>query len=345
MCGACADPEREPRARLFAGPQAQCSPDARALGHYLRVARTVILGESDTATVARTTAIAVSPSGLIAVADDGEGNVKVYGPDGALVRVLGRRGSGPGEFRMPTALAFLDSSTIVVADDVRSKLVFIAVEGQLLHEEPLPSRRVGGIVRVENGLVLAGYARADGDTGLSLLTATDLSGRRPEVFGPIPASYWRHGPLLAGPGLVAGPSEVAPYYATWRFANEVWHVPSGGTRARPVQLPNHKRFVDPRRVLAEAREPGRDLLFRRASPIVALAASTAYVVVSYYSPFSGDSRVGMHILDPNLRPIATNVAGALLFVGRADTLIGGAPADSGVPADSPVRLAWYVPCR
>jgi hypothetical protein len=50
------------------------------------------------------------------VADVSESNVKVFGPKGALLKVIGRRGEGPGEFFAPTILQRTASGRLHVLD-------------------------------------------------------------------------------------------------------------------------------------------------------------------------------------------------------------------------------------
>lgn len=63
--------------------------------------------------------IAIDPAGRVYVADRKPPVVKVFDSSGALVRVIGREGSGPGEFRV-TFIA-VRGSTLVVHDPMQSR--------------------------------------------------------------------------------------------------------------------------------------------------------------------------------------------------------------------------------
>ncbi len=76
----------------------------------LRIAATTDAGELRFATAAWATRLA---SGEIAVADLAESNVRVLGTDGSLKRTLGRRGSGPGEYRLPVWIGHCGANVIV----------------------------------------------------------------------------------------------------------------------------------------------------------------------------------------------------------------------------------------
>lgn len=56
------------------------------------------------------------PSGEIAIADLAEASVRIIGADGALVRTLGRRGAGPGEYRLPIWIGTCGATSLTVWD-------------------------------------------------------------------------------------------------------------------------------------------------------------------------------------------------------------------------------------
>ena len=68
--------------------------------------------------------------GEFLIAEPREGQVNVYGVDGRLRRILGRRGEGPGEFTLPImARRTLDGGT-VVADTRLARLTFFLTDGK-----------------------------------------------------------------------------------------------------------------------------------------------------------------------------------------------------------------------
>ena len=65
-----------------------------------------------------------SPDGNIAVLDGQKMGILFYTPEGEYLRTVGREGSGPGEFLMPSSFAFIPEGGLVVADAMAGKVIF-----------------------------------------------------------------------------------------------------------------------------------------------------------------------------------------------------------------------------
>ncbi len=99
----------------------------------------------------RPTGLARDPQqGLLFVADTYAHDIKVFNDAGALVHVIGRRGSGDGEFNYPTHLAFAQGE-LYVTDTLNHRIQVFGADGQLL------ARKFG-----ERGLVLGNLVRPKG---------------------------------------------------------------------------------------------------------------------------------------------------------------------------------------
>ncbi len=61
--------------------------------------------------------------------DEPEAQVRLYGQDGSLLTVIGRRGEGPGEFRTPVSVSRAMDGRIVVTDPSLSRITFFSPEG------------------------------------------------------------------------------------------------------------------------------------------------------------------------------------------------------------------------
>lgn len=79
----------------------------------------------------RPTGLARDPgTGLLFVADTYAHDIKVFDAGGILVRVIGRRGEGPGEFNYPTHLAFAHDA-LYVTDTMNSRVQVFGAAGDL----------------------------------------------------------------------------------------------------------------------------------------------------------------------------------------------------------------------
>lgn len=99
----------------------------------------------------RPTGLARDPaSGQLYVADTMAHDVKVFGAGGELLRVIGRRGTAPGEFNFPTHLAFAQGE-LYVTDTLNHRVQVFSAGGQVLQ------RQLG-----QRGLVLGNLVRPKG---------------------------------------------------------------------------------------------------------------------------------------------------------------------------------------
>jgi hypothetical protein len=71
-------------------------------------------------------------SGSVVVADQGAFNIKFYTPDGRLVREVGRRGSGPGEYQTPRVLGACGSQHVLIYDGALGRITVLDDTGRLV---------------------------------------------------------------------------------------------------------------------------------------------------------------------------------------------------------------------
>lgn len=84
---------------------------------------------------ASVTDIAVDPdlgTALVFIADGGADLIKVYGPDGQLVRLFGGSGNGPGEFDFPAAIWVSLDGEVFVGDQNNDRVQVFDREGTFL---------------------------------------------------------------------------------------------------------------------------------------------------------------------------------------------------------------------
>lgn len=98
--------------------------------------------------------IAIDAAGYIYVSDTLDNNVKVFTANGMFVKTLGSKGTGPGQFSMPTGITYEKASNqIAVADTQNGRIQFFNASGNYDYIKtigtfgfaPLQFRSPGGI--------------------------------------------------------------------------------------------------------------------------------------------------------------------------------------------------------
>jgi len=74
--------------------------------------------------------IDVDDEGNIYVLDIKETHIKVFNSDGRLMRIIGKKGQGPGEFQRPFTVQITAQNEVVVYDPMPRKLLFFSSEGE-----------------------------------------------------------------------------------------------------------------------------------------------------------------------------------------------------------------------
>ncbi|MCP4545140.1 MAG: hypothetical protein GY835_01590 [bacterium] len=140
--------------------------------------------------------------GLInSIRSDEEGNlylldaqlleIKIFSPEGDFLRVIGREGEGPGEFRNPTGIVFLPNGNIGVTIMVPGKIVALTPDGDPAEDYPIPQPDQGGFSILQsannaNGnfsIVIGSNAFTQGEMVQTWdLVRIDDSGNRLEQF-------------------------------------------------------------------------------------------------------------------------------------------------------------------
>ena len=102
--------------------------DMAAFSESFEVVRSLILQETDQAMTVRPL-VTNDGRGQLLVSEPMEGQVNIFGFDGELRAVLGRRGEGPGEFAFPLIAHPTSDGGVVVGDVEMSRLTFFPPEG------------------------------------------------------------------------------------------------------------------------------------------------------------------------------------------------------------------------
>ena len=130
------------RSRRFGLPLALCLAPAVLIaqgdGAHLTATRTLLI-DAATNDLSVVKALAVSPSGTIAIAQPQDNAIRLFDAMGNPVATLGRTGSGPGEFRGLFAVGWT-GDTLWANDRAANRLTFFAATRQVLRTVPWPGR-------------------------------------------------------------------------------------------------------------------------------------------------------------------------------------------------------------
>jgi DNA-binding beta-propeller fold protein YncE len=84
--------------------------------------------------------------GIIYVSDTYAHDIKVFKDDGKLIKVIGQRGEGDGEFNFPTHLTF-NNDQLYVTDTLNSRIQIFDTEGKMVKKFGQRGLNVGNLVR------------------------------------------------------------------------------------------------------------------------------------------------------------------------------------------------------
>jgi hypothetical protein len=117
-----------------------------------------ITGGQEDQTFMNIVSLAVDSDERIYALDARAGNIKVFSSSGEFLKVIGRRGQGPGEFGGPERLAISPQNEIVVSDPSRRLIHFLDLEGHYIRQLPLNLPFFSGPKILSNGDIIASYA-------------------------------------------------------------------------------------------------------------------------------------------------------------------------------------------
>jgi hypothetical protein len=90
-------------------------------------------------------ALDVDAAGNIYTVDPKSVRIRIFRPDGSLVKAFGRKGQGPGEFSGPGGIIAAADGTIIVSDVLNARLSSLTREGTHLKDTPFGGYRIGGL--------------------------------------------------------------------------------------------------------------------------------------------------------------------------------------------------------
>jgi hypothetical protein len=149
--------------------------------------------------------VSYDPRGGFLVADVRERQLRRYDAQGHLLKVIARKGDGPGEFRHPVAALRLGNGNIVGVD-MRGRLAtFDAAGERLLSTQTVPLAPIYSAAVLDDSTLVFAGTRETGDVA-SLVHVWDLKHHRIlRSFGKIPA----HPPEMEGAYSFVGSAAIA----------------------------------------------------------------------------------------------------------------------------------------
>lgn len=215
--------------------QAQGRDDASS--RLLRPIDSVRIAESDTLMLARPTHIVVGPRGDYFVVDGAEARVLQISARGQVVRVLGRRGRGPGELQTPGTAAISGDSILAVMDNGQRRVVLYDLRaggyhGSFVLRGWLPTLRFSG------GLLLAGMLQVDSGTAVARHT---FAGERLSGEGVLPPVIRKHPMLHAGFGSVTFTELGDDVFAAFEVSQSLFRWQRGSRVAEEIPVPALRR--------------------------------------------------------------------------------------------------------
>ena len=238
----CEAPETasEPAA-LDAGPPSVSSSgaepiDTGAFAEAFEVVRELSLEETDQAMVVEPM-VSSDGTGLLLSAEPLEGQVNLYGTDGSLKAIVGRKGEAPGEFQLPLAAHRAQNGEILIADMILQRITFYpADEGDDPEVVASPIPMIVGVQDLGNGRFLLSGANSDRprprllhiwDRESASIERSFLPVGVPERVLPAAASFTASSATLEGDTI----------WAVWALSDTLYKFDRKGERLAVLPLP------------------------------------------------------------------------------------------------------------
>jgi len=98
--------------------------------------------------------LAVNNEENIYAMDQGEAHVKVFDKNGTFLRIIGKRGEGPGELLQPNEIFILDNNQLIIEDYIRN-LTYYSLKGEYIKAQSTTKIFPVGILVNSQGKILA----------------------------------------------------------------------------------------------------------------------------------------------------------------------------------------------
>ena len=110
-------------------------------------------------------ALDVDADGRIYTVDPKNVRIRIFGPDGSLIKAFGRKGQGPGEFSGPGGIVAAPDGTFVVSDVLNARLSYFLRDGAHIKDTLFGTYRLAGLAIDDRGsLYITHVHPPSGDT-------------------------------------------------------------------------------------------------------------------------------------------------------------------------------------
>lgn len=180
-------------------PNVTIAPSA-PFSEVLQPVRTFVLQSPPSSPIVRVSGADLAADGRLVVTDGSDASAHLFAADGRLLKVMGRKGFGPGEFQIPLSPRFGPDGRIHVLDFRQKRISVFHPDGRLDREVRLRDLlRVNAIEPERGGTYLVSAIRTPTDSNTVFRVGQD--GRVIRGFLPIR----HHAPAgLRDPGMLDG---------------------------------------------------------------------------------------------------------------------------------------------
>lgn len=217
----------------------------------------IVLEQRPDAPIVRVSGLARRDDGTLALADVSEGNVKLFTPGGRLLRIIGRKGRGPGEFIAPRHLAFAPDGRLLVVDGQLGRLSRFTPDGDLEQTVALEAGfPITGFHLLPDGqYVVAAPSSRKGRT----IHIVDTAGRTLDGFVSDQQTRPRIEPDRDEWGYIAGvffAGDGASLAVTFTLSDSLWLVDAatGATTAVRLIVPGYVEPTPPKSRIGSPQE-------------------------------------------------------------------------------------------
>jgi hypothetical protein len=203
----------------------------------------VVLEQSDSLPIVQVSGVDIRADGSLLLSDASESVVKLFDASGRLLSVIGRSGSGPGEFRVPFAPRFGADGRIHVPDFALWRVSIFDPSGRFEKQIRLEGfRRISSFEVLSDSTYVVGGLKAEGDENVAFRIGVD--GRILAEYLPVAdllpsgaarSPLWetvRKPSIAVSDGVLYGVQSVVPIL--WEVA-----LGSGKTASTRLDLPDY----------------------------------------------------------------------------------------------------------